>query len=103
MDAFRRLSQLSSKVKEGASPVWGSARRQFKRGLQWLEPGRRKLWEVGAGIVLGLLVLAVIGGASWVWGKYHANREDLTPIVTLLGAAVAAWVALGSGLNQPTK
>src|SRR6476469_9035317 len=30
----------------------------------------------------------------WIWEKYHSNRADLTPIVTLLGAVVAVWVAL---------
>jgi hypothetical protein len=32
MDAFHRLSRFGSKVKERASSVWTSAKRQFERG-----------------------------------------------------------------------
>jgi hypothetical protein len=55
------------------------------------------IWKAALGIVV--VIAALIGlvfwlGPSWVWDRYHSNREDLTPIVTLLGAAIAAWVAL---------
>ena len=38
MDAFRRLSQLGSTVKERVSPVWKSAGLQFGRKLPKLGP-----------------------------------------------------------------
>jgi uncharacterized protein YjbI with pentapeptide repeats len=34
------------------------------------------------------------GGRSWVWNKYHSNREDLSPLLTLAAAVGVAGVAL---------
>jgi hypothetical protein len=53
MDAFHRLSQLSSILKKHGSPVWKSAAAQFERGLQWLKLRRRPTMSESVGIAGG--------------------------------------------------
>jgi uncharacterized protein YjbI with pentapeptide repeats len=36
----------------------------------------------------------VSGRATWVWAKYSADRENITPIATFVGAAIAAYAVL---------
>ncbi len=74
MDAFHRLSVLSSNVKERAAPVWKSGVLQFERGLQWLKLRPQAVF-FAAGMSIALLLLIFSG-------------------VTAAVAAVAAWIAL---------
>jgi hypothetical protein len=81
MDAFHRLSQLSSTVKERVSSVWRSALLQFERGLQWLKPGRRKLWAAGISSALvrrarGCAGLAQRAAARFRGGRRHRRYPD---------------------------
>jgi uncharacterized protein YjbI with pentapeptide repeats len=96
MTAFDRLSRFSRTVTERGLPVWNLTVTRFERAWQRLKRNRRAaFWAAGVNIALVLLIgFAIGGGASWMWGRYRANREDITPIATFLGAGVAAWVAL---------
>jgi hypothetical protein len=97
MDAFHRLSQLSSTVKEHALSVWKSAAVQLTRCWQWLIPRRRMVflvagisatvalligfasaqgvpWQVGSGIAASL----VIGAGLWWWVPKWQMRSVTT-------------------------
>jgi hypothetical protein len=92
MNAFHRLSQRRSAVKERASSVWKSAMVHFKLGWRWLIPRRRTVfWAAGVSIAVVLLISFVMeGGASW-YGKHH---EALAPLLTLAAGVSVAAVAL---------
>ena len=92
MDAFHRLSQLSSSVKERASPIGKSAMVHLARGRRGLMSRRRMVfWTAGFSIAIALLIGFVIGGgASW-YGKHH---EALAPLLTLAAGVSVAAVAL---------
>jgi hypothetical protein len=102
MDAFHRLSRFGSTVKQRASPIWKLAMVRSERGRQWLMPRRRMVFgTAGFSVAIALLIGSVIeGGASWVWGKYHSNREDLTPLLTLVAGVAVAGVALARHFAQ---
>jgi hypothetical protein len=102
-----------TRVRERIPLIRQSAAIQLEHGQQWIVPKWRwtkgrilfirkrsgrwivQRWRgIAAAIIALALLILVMGGASWLWNKYHSNRDDLTPIVTLLGGGVAAWVAL---------
>src|ERR1700761_4718841 len=102
-----------TRVQERIPLIRQSAAIQLEHGQQWIVPKWRwtkgrilfirkrsgrwivQRWRgIAAAIIALALLILVMGGASWLWNKYHSNRDDLTPIVTLLGGGVAAWVAL---------
>jgi hypothetical protein len=89
MPSVTRLAQ------DVAAKIWPVATTRSWQGWQWLRRNHRPaVWVMSLTLTVFLLVLLLAGGASWIWGKYHANREDLTPIATLVGGGFAAWVAL---------
>jgi hypothetical protein len=66
----------------------------------------RTLLRIVAAVVATIIVLTVailwhryrhhVGTIpSWLWEKYHLNRDDLAPLMTPIAALVAAWIALG--------
>jgi Pentapeptide repeats (8 copies)/Protein of unknown function (DUF2934) len=93
MDAYHRLSQLSSTVKERASSVWQAA---VERGLQWLVPR----WRLTAGVIL--IIGLVAGLAPWsrsgeLWKWYKGDKgpsEAISPLLTLAAGVAVAGVAL---------
>jgi hypothetical protein len=96
MHAFHRLSQLRSTVKERASPVWKSAKRQFQHGLQWLGQWlKRRRRPVLVVIVGGLLLCLGLPYAPRVWRAYKADRDSFTPFFTPIGALLVGLAAFG--------
>jgi uncharacterized protein YjbI with pentapeptide repeats len=49
---------------------------------------------VAVSLVFLTFIALLSGAASWIWAKYTANRSDIAPIVTFVGAGVVAWAAL---------
>jgi hypothetical protein len=87
MDAFRRLSQLSSTVKERASPIWKSAVVHLAHGRQWLMPRRRMMfWVAGISIVVALLIgFGATKGMLWQVGI------GIAAVILVIGAVLLWW------------
>jgi hypothetical protein len=97
MDAFHRLSQLSSTLKERASSVWTSAKRQLQRGLQWLGPWLRHRRRPVLVVLVGgsLLYLSLRWYGQQVWSAYTSDPDTFTPFFTPIAALLAGLAAFG--------
>jgi uncharacterized protein YjbI with pentapeptide repeats len=110
MDAFHRLSRLSSTVMERASSVWKSALRLwrlYRARPQWLRPRRRGrrvvFWAAATSIAVFLLIRFIIdGGTSWYnaasW--YNRHHDAVAPLLTLAAGVAVAGVALARHFAQ---
>ena len=89
------MPSVTRLARDVAAKVWRVVTARSWQDWQWLRRNPRPaVWAISLALTVFLLALLLAGGASWIWGKYHANREDLTPIATLVGGGIAAWVAL---------
>jgi hypothetical protein len=87
------MPNLARLTRDVAAKSWRLVALWCQERLQWARRNpRTAVWV--AVLAVAVLLLALTGGASWIWGKYHANREDLTPLATVVGGTIAAWVAL---------
>ena len=97
MDAFRRLSRFGSTVKQRAAPVWASAKRQFRRGSQWLGQWLRSKRRPVLVIIVGapLLYLGLRRYGQQVWSAYTSDPDTFTPFFTPIAALLAGLAAFG--------
>ncbi len=97
MDAFDRLSQLSSTLKERASSIRKSAVRHFERGLHWLGQWLKRRRRPVLVVIVGGLLLYL--GLRWygpqVWSAYISKPEIFTPFFTPIAALLAGLAAFG--------
>ncbi len=111
MDAFHRLLQLSTTVKERASPIWKLASaHQLGRVWLWLTVPRDPVdWKgtlakagtwlqlrtiasrVTAGVVFIALLVVVL---PRVWEAYSTHLPAIIPLGPGIGGAIVAWAAL---------
>jgi hypothetical protein len=83
MDAFHRLSQLSSTLKERASSAWNSEVLEAELGRRWLMSRRRM---VGISVAVALLMgFALAMGILWQF------VICIAVVVLVVGATVLWW------------
>src|SRR5689334_20193764 len=89
------MPNVTRLARDFVAQVWPPIVARWREGSEWVSRNPRPVLRVaGAALAVLLLVLLLAGGASWLWNKYHVNREDLTPLAPLVGGGIAAWVAL---------
>ena len=111
MDAFHRLLQLSTTVKERASPIWKLASaHQLGRVWLWLTVPRDPVdWKgtlakAGTWLQLRTIASRVIAGVVFiallvvvlprVWEAYSTHLPAIIPLGAGIGGAIVAWAAL---------
>lgn len=85
MDAFHRLSQLSSTVKERVSPA---------------------VWKLAFRLIAGLVFVALLAVivprvwelASWFWMASQADRDKVSPLLAPLASVVGTLATLAVGV-----
>jgi hypothetical protein len=105
----RSLSLSFKNLQEGLRQLWSSDR--SRQALDWvayrLEQADSRIrefrrarpnafWVALLSITLFPIVVAIFisGGATWVWAKYSSERENIAPLATFVGAAIAAYAVL---------
>ena len=105
----RSLSLIFKNLQERSAQLWSSNRSRLARNwvVNRLKEADSRIREVRLArpgvfgtIVFGIIPVAIVvailisGSAAMLWTAYHANREDIVPVATFVGAAVVAYAAL---------